>query len=73
MKNETYSGLTGYVSAMAQAKILYSKGIITAQEYGVIETKMCEKFGINCCSLFRQNDWINTHFRVNISPTKEVL
>ena len=50
---------------------MYSKGIITAEEYEIIETKMCEKFGINSCSIFRDNEWINTLFRGNMSDTKE--
>ena len=71
MIDEQYSSLINYKSAMAQAKLMYSKGIITDEEYEIIETKMCEKFGINSCSIFRDNEWINTLFRGNMSDTKE--
>lgn len=49
------------------------KGLITEQEYAIIETKMRERFGINSCSLFHDIDWINTDFRGKMSPTKEVV
>ena len=47
--------------------------ICVSKEYSVIETKMCGIFGINSDSLFREIDWINTCFRGNMSPTKEVV
>lgn len=71
MIDEQYSSLIAYKSAMSQAKLMHSKGIITSEEYEIIETKMCEKFGINSCSIFRDNEWINTLFRGNMSDTKE--
>lgn len=71
MIDKHYSSLISYKSAMAQAKIMHSKGIINAEEYGIIETKICEKFCINSCSIFRDNEWINTLFRGNMSDTKE--
>lgn len=71
MIDKQYSSFISYKSAMAQAKLMYSKGIVIAEEYEIIETKMCEKFGINSCSIFRDNEWINTLFRGNMSDTKE--
>ena len=71
MIDKQYSSLVSYKSAMALAKTMYIRGIITAEEYEIIETKMCEKFGINSCSIFRDNEWINTLFRGNMSDTKE--
>lgn len=71
MIDKQYSSLISYKSAMSQAKLTHSKGIITAEEYEIIETKMCEKFGINSCSIFRDNEWINTLFRGNMSDTEE--
>jgi len=73
MENNDFKSLLGYKSAMAQARVMLSKGLINATEYGVIETKMCEIFGINSISLYRENDWINTPFRGNMLPGKEVL
>ena len=71
MDNEYFQALMGYKASMAQAKIMLSKGLITAEEYSVIETKMCDIFGINSDSLYRENDWINTNFRGNIPPIIE--
>lgn len=71
MIDKQYSSLVSYKSAMALAKTMYIRGIITAEEYEIIETKMCEKFGINSCSIFRDNEWINTLLRGNMSDTKE--
>ena len=73
MDNNYFQALMGYKASMAQAKILLSKGLITTEEYSVIETKMCGIFGINSDSLFRENDWIYTDNRGNIAPVKEVL
>ena len=73
MSNEYFESRMGYKAAMAQAKEMLSNGLITAKEYSVIETKMCGIFGINSDSLFREIDWINTCFRGNMSPTKEVV
>lgn len=58
---------------MVQAGQMLLKGLITEQEYAIIETKMRERFGINSCSLFHDIDWINTDFRGKMSPTKEVV
>ena len=74
MMNADYSkALIGYKSAMAQAKIMVERGLLTPAEYGSIETKMCERFGINFRSLYRENKWIYTQSRGNMSPTKEVI
>ena len=47
MDGNDFQALMGYKSAMAQARLMLSKGLITAAEYGIIETKMCGIFGIN--------------------------
>ena len=73
MDDKTFQALLGYKSAMAQARLMLSKGLITEREYTIIETKMCGKFGINSISLYRDIDWINSAFRGNIEPVKEVL
>ena len=73
MDSETFKALMNYKSAMAQARLMLSKGLISAEEYGIIETKMCGIFGINFDSLFRENDWIISEFRGNMSPTKEAV
>ena len=73
MDSKTFQALLGYKSAMAQARLMLSKGLITAAEYGIIETKMCGIFGINFGSLYRDNDWINGATDGNIAPVKEVV
>ena len=73
MNSETFKALMGYKSAMSQARLMLSKGLISAEEYGIIETKMCCIYGINFDSLFRENDWIISEFRGNIAPVKEVV
>ena len=57
---------------MVQAKELLLRGLLTTEEYGIIETKMCQKYGINSCSIYRENDWINSKTRGNMSPERMV-
>ena len=73
MENNDFKSLLGYKSAMPQARVMLSKGLINATEYGVIEKKMGEIFGNNSISLYRENDWINTPFRGNMYAEKEVV
>lgn len=71
-KGEYYQHLLYYKSALEQAKILLSRGIILPKEYVIIDKKMREKYGINSCSIFVENDLIINDNRVNIPLTKEV-
>lgn len=71
MNKSSYKAIIGYMSALAQARNLMLAGLISSDEYRVIETKMCERFGIKSCSLFREDDWIYTRFRGNMSAEKE--
>ena len=73
MMTSFYDALIKYKSAMAQAKIMLSKGIINTEEYTKIETNMCGRFGINFDCLYRENDLINSELYGNIPHTKEVL
>ena len=50
MDSNTFHALMGYKSAMAQARLMLSKGLITATEYGIIETKMCGIFDVPAIS-----------------------
>lgn len=72
MDSKTFHALLGYKSAMVQARLMLSNGLITTEELVIIETKMCEIFDINFDSLYRENDWIISGFRGNMSPVKEV-
>lgn len=71
MNKSSYKAVIGYKSTLAQARNMMSAGLISPEEYRVIETKMCERFGIKSCSLFREDDWIYTRFRGNMSAEKE--
>ena len=71
-KGEYYQHLLYYKSALEQAKIILTRGIILPKEYVINDTKMREKYGINSCSIFVENDLIINDNRVNIPLTKEV-
>ena len=73
MDSKTCDALLGYKSVMAQARAMREQGLITAEEFTIIETKMCEIYGINFGSLYRDIDWINTPFRGNMYAEKEVV
>ena len=72
MNEDFFAGVLGYKSAMAQAGVMLSKGIITAEEYAIIDTMMAEKYSLCSCSLFRENDLLYNGFRGNMSHYEEV-
>ena len=43
-----------YRAAMAMAKDLLIRGIITKKDYGKIDTIMTKKYGIFSCTIFRE-------------------
>lgn len=45
--------LFAYQTAMALARSMRSKGIISAKEYAKIDTIIAKKYGISSCSIFR--------------------
>lgn len=45
--------LFAYQTAMALARNMRSKGLISAKEYAKIDTIIAEKYGISSCSIFR--------------------
>ena len=59
MKHDAFDGLVRYKSAMAQANLMLQKGLISSEELSEIEIKMCEIYGINFGSLYRDINWIN--------------
>ena len=61
-----------YKSAMAQARRMLSAGIITEDEYDIIDTMMATKYGLSSCSLFRENDLLYSSIRGNMSHYEEV-
>ena len=64
--------LEDYLATMLQAKRMLSLGIITPEDYAIIDTMQREEFGISSCSLYRGIDLIYDGFRGNMSHYKEV-
>ena len=62
-----YSRMLGYKSAMAHARRMLSYGIITEDEYAIIDTIMADKYGLSPCSLFRENDLLYRSSSGNMS------
>ena len=72
MNEDFFADVLGYKSAMAQAGLMFSKGIISTEEYAIIDTMMAEKYGLSSCSLFRDNDLLYSSTRGNMSHYEEV-
>ena len=64
--------LENYLASMLQAKRMLSMGIITPEDYAIIDTMQREEFGISSCSLYRGIDLIYDGFRGNMSHYEEV-
>lgn len=71
-ERDYYDNLFNYKSAVYQAKVLLSRGVILPKEYAIIDTKLRRKYGINSCSILSENDLIINDYRVNIPLTEEV-
>jgi hypothetical protein len=72
MDKELYTRLDGYRSAMVQAKHMLFKGLVSADEYAIIDTMMAQKYGLPSCSLFRDNDLLYKETDGNMSHYEEV-
>lgn len=55
MREDYFQALLGYKSAMAQAKVLLRRGLITRKEYMHFDTMMTKKYGLSLVSIFREN------------------
>ena len=66
MNKELAEKIVAYRTAMAVVAEMLSKGIITAEDYGVIDTKMAEKYGLKSSTIFRANDLIYSETAGNI-------
>ena len=64
--------LEDYLASMLQAKRMLSLGIITPEDYAIIDTMQRVEFGISSCSLYRGIDLIYDGFRGNMSHYEEV-
>ncbi|AQW61961.1 hypothetical protein B1779_01355 [Dehalococcoides mccartyi] len=72
MNKEYFDRICGYKSAMAQARLMLVKGILTESEYLEIDTIMAEKYGLSSCSLFRDNNLLYKENDGNMSHYEEV-
>lgn len=64
--------LESYLASMLHAKRMLSMGIITPEDYAIIDTMQRERFEISLCSLYRGIDLIYSGFRGNMSHYEEV-
>lgn len=67
MNKEYYNRVLCYKSAMAQAGLMMSKGLITKDEYAIFDTMMAEKYGLSSCSVFREINLIYSSISGNMS------
>ena len=72
ISEEYFASILGYKSAMAQARLMLSKGIISEDEYAIIDTMMAEKYGLSSCSVFREINLIYSSISGNMSHYEEV-
>ena len=72
MNNAYRERLESYLASMLQAKQMLLMGILTPEDYAIIDTMQGEKFGITSCSLYRGIDLIYSGFRGNMSHYEEV-
>lgn len=64
--------LESYLASMLQAKRMLSMGILTSEDYAIIDTMMAEKYDVSSCGLYRGIDLIYSGFRGNMSHYEEV-
>lgn len=69
---EFYTALMKYKASIKQATMLLEKGFISADDYSEINTILADKYGLSSCSIFLENELINTEHGGNIA-SKEVL
>lgn len=55
-----YSAVMAYKSSMKQAKTLFEKGYISSDDYTEIDTILSEKYGLGSCSIYAENELINS-------------
>lgn len=72
MNKEYFDRICGYKSAMAQARLMLLRGVISEGEYAEIDTMMAKKYGISWCSLFRENGLLYKENDGNMQHCKEV-
>ena len=73
MKVEYRARLEQYMASMLQAKKLMTMGILTSEDYAIIDTIIAEKYGISSCSIYRGIDLIYGEISGNMSHYEEVM
>lgn len=67
MNNAYRNKLESYLASMLQAKKMLSMGILTPDNYAVIDTIIADKYGVSSCSIYRGIDLIYHKFNGNMS------
>ena len=73
MKAEYRTRLEQYLASMLQAKKLMTMGILTSEDYAIIDTIIAEKYGISSCSIYHGIDLIYGEINGNMSHYEEVM
>ena len=73
MTDDYRARLERYLASMIQAKRMLSMGILTPEDYAIIDTMMAEKYGISSCSIYRGIDLIYGEINGNMSHYEEVM
>lgn len=71
-KQKFYENVTSYKASMKQAQTMLERGLISADDYAKINTKLAQKYELNSCSIYADNRLINSRKDGNIHH-KEVL
>lgn len=71
MNEEEFCAEFRYQSAISVVKSLFRQGLLTAEEYAEIDTKLLEKYAPSLGTLFSENDLITGEFRAIYSSGKE--
>lgn len=62
MEAEYRARLEHYLASMLQAKMLLLIGVLTPDDYAVIDTIIADKYGVSSCSIYRGIDLIYSGF-----------
>ncbi len=52
MDNSLNARVSRYRAAMSLASEMLEKGIISPEDYGIIDTIMAKKYGLSSCTIF---------------------
>ena len=72
MDKAYFDRLNAYCFTMMQADKMLSRGIISEEEYAIIDTKTADRSGLSSCSIYRGNPLMYQAFRGNMTHDLEV-